>query len=90
MLIIAVLVYRMAACLNNLGGAFCKYGDTLTINTTVMVEVNMNSPHMGQSHSVLLSMHLCEFSMDMDMHTPHFYSRLAMIIVRGGGVETWQ
>lgn len=43
------------------------------MNTTVSVDVNMNSPHIGQSHSVERSMHLCDPSRAIDMHTPHFY-----------------
>lgn len=42
-----------------------------TIKTTVSVEVNMYSPQMGQSHSVDRSIHRCEFSRAIDMHTLH-------------------
>lgn len=44
-----------------------------TIKTTVMVDVNIYSPHIGQSHSVERSMHLWEPSKEMDIQTPHFY-----------------
>lgn len=43
------------------------------MKTTVRVDVNINSPHIGQSHSVERSMHLCDPSRAIDMHTPHFY-----------------
>lgn len=43
-----------------------------TMKTTVSVDVNMYSPHIGQSHSVERSIHLCDPSRAIDMHTPHF------------------
>lgn len=45
-----------------------------------MVDVNMYSPHIGQSHSVERSMHLWEPSKEMDIHTPHFYYLLILFI----------
>jgi hypothetical protein len=43
-----------------------------TMNITVVVEVNMYSPQIGQSHSKLRSMHLCRFWSDKAMQTLHF------------------
>ena len=62
----------MAACLNNVRNMLerKKWG-TVTINTTVNVDVNIYSPQIGQSHSVDRSMHLCEFSSAIDIHTLH-------------------
>ena len=43
------------------------------MNTTVSGDVNMYSPHIGQSQSVERSMHLCEVAMEIDMQTQHVY-----------------
>lgn len=47
------------------------------MKTTVCVDVNINSPQMGQSHSVLRSMHRWEPSRAMDMQTPHFWREVS-------------
>ena len=73
MLVVAFVVDRVAAGLTELAeiSAVRGWGREETIKTTVSVEVNINSPQIGQSHSVDRSMHLCEFSSAIDMHTPH-------------------
>jgi hypothetical protein len=60
------------------------------MKTTVSVEVNMNSPHIGQSHSVDRSIHRCEFSRAIDMHTPHFYHNLSNNIPGVGSTAAWR
>ena len=53
-----------------------------TIKTTVDVDVNMYSPQIGQSHSVLLSMHLWNSWSAMDMQTPHFCQNVSQLRTR--------
>lgn len=38
----------------------------------------MYSPHIGQSQSVDLSMHLCELSIEVGIHALHIYDRVLM------------
>lgn len=80
MFVVAFVMDRVAARLPEMLAVHCHYcyrcrvqrGKGCTIKTTVSVDVNINSPQMGQSHSVDRSMHRWEFSSAMDMHTPHF------------------
>jgi hypothetical protein len=39
------------------------------MNTTVSGDVNRNSPHIGQSHSVFLSIQRWDPCSDIDIHT---------------------
>lgn len=49
------------------------------MNTTVSGDVNRNSPHIGQSHSVFLSIQRWDPCSDIDIHTLH----VCVVNIRG-------
>lgn len=48
------------------------------MKTTGLGDVNRYSPHIGQSHSVDRSMHLCVLSIEVEMHARHVWKAISL------------